>query len=407
MRRYLFLRAGLILSVALPMLAADWPQWRGPNRDGISTETGLLKEWPSNGPPLVWKVQSLGEGYSSPAIANGRIYTQFQRGNETFVIALDEATGKTLWQVRNGGSFRESRGNGPRGTPTVEGSRLYALSADGTLSCLEAADGKVVWSKNILREFNGSVPRWGISESPLIDGNRLIVIPGGSAGAVVALDKRNGAVLWKSQSEPAGYSSVMPMTVGGVRSYVAFTGRGVLGLSADTGELFWRYDRAANRTANVATPIVRDGHVFVSSDYGTGCALLKVEAQDKKLRASEVYFSREMRNHHASSVLIGDYLYGFSSAILTAMNFLTGEVAWRDRSVGKGSVTFADGHLYCFSETGVMGLVEAKAAGYREKSRFRIGIGGYHSWTPPVIANGRLYLRDQENLYCYDIQEKR
>jgi outer membrane protein assembly factor BamB len=380
--------------------AADWPQWRGPNRDGVSPETGLLDSWPKGGPPLVWKTHGLGEGYASPAVSSGHLYIQGQQGDEEFVLALDSNTGKQLWRAQTGRQFRESRGYGPRGTPSVDGDRLYTLAADGMLVCLETATGKRVWGFNIVDRFHGQILHWGISESPLVDGDRVIVTPGGAGAAVVALDKMNGKVLWTSQSDQAGYSSPVAFDAAGSRNVVVFTGDAAIGLDFNSGRLLWRYERVANRTADIATPIVHDGQVFLSSDYGTGCALLKVSTDG----ASEVYFNREMRNHYSTSVLVGDYLYGFSSSILTAMKFQTGEVAWRDRSVGKGSLIYADRHLYCLGEEGVVGLVEATPAGYREKSRFEIPKGGFPTWSQPVIADGKLYLREQDNLYCYNIK---
>lgn len=392
------------LACCVPAFAADWPQWRGPHRDGISPETGLLESWPAGGPRLVWKTQGLGEGYSSFAVAGDRLYTQGQQGNQEFVLAFDTNTGKQLWKVPNGRAYHESRGNGPRGTPTTDGDRLYALAADGTLACLRAATGERVWGLSLIDKFGGHVPTWGISESPLIDGDRVIVTPGGPGASVVALEKLKGDLLWKSQSDPAGYSSPIAFDAGGSRKVVVFTAHGAIALDMKNGDFQWRYDKVANRTANIATPIVHDGYVFLSSDYGTGCALLKLTASTKAVNASEVYFNRDMRNHYTTSVLVGDHLYGFSSGILTAMKFLTGEVAWRDRSVGKGNVIYAEGNLYAFGEDGVVGLIRAAPQSYQEKSRFEIRKGSYPTWTPPVIANGKLFLRDQDNLYCYDIK---
>lgn len=392
------------LACCAQAFAADWPQWRGPHRDGISPETGLLESWPAGGPRLVWKIQGLGEGYSSFAVAGDRLYTQGQQGNQEFVLAFDTNTGKQLWKVPNGRAYHESRGNGPRGTPTTDGDRLYALAADGTLACLRAATGERIWGVSLIDKFGGHVPTWGISESPLIDGDRVIVTPGGPGASVVALEKLKGDLLWKSQSDPAGYSSPIAFDAGGSRKVVVFTAHGAIALDMKNGDFQWRYDKVANRTANIATPIVHDGYVFLSSDYGTGCALLKLTASTKAVNASEVYFNRDMRNHYTTSVLVGDYLYGFSSGILTAMKFLTGEVAWRDRSVGKGNVIYAEGNLYAFGEDGVVGLIRAAPQSYQEKSRFEIRKGSYPTWTPPVIANGKLFLRDQDNLYCYDIK---
>jgi outer membrane protein assembly factor BamB len=386
----------LTFSILLP--GADWPQWRGPNRDGISSETGLLDKWPAAGPPLVWKATGLGEGYAAFSIVGNRLYTQGQHGEQEFVYAYDTATGKQVWRTPSGRAYRESRGNGPRGTPTFDGGRLYAIAADGTLLCLDAASGKRIWGKNFTSDFGGSMPNWGYSESPLVEGDRVIVTPGGQGASVVALNKLTGETIWKSGNDGAGYSSPMPYDAGGKRNVVVFTQSAVVALDMKTGEQQWRYAQVANRVANIATPIVQNGHVFVSSDYGTGCALLKLPA------GTQVYFHREMKNHYSSSVLVNGTVYGFNSAVLTAMNFLTGEVAWRDRSVGKGSVAYAEGHIYAIGENGTIGLVEATPTAYKEKSRFEISRGAFPTWTPPVIANGRLYVREQDNLYSYNIK---
>ncbi len=396
----------LLLSVACSALAqsaANWPQWRGPNRDGISKETGLLKQWPAEGPTLVWKASGAGGGYSSFSVANGKLYTMGLRGDREFVVAFDVATGKEAWATPHGGAFRNDRGDGPRGTPTVDGDRVYALGGSGDLTALDARTGKIVWSKNVLQQFGGSNITWGISESPLVLGNKVLVNAGGPGASIVALNKTDGSVIWKSQSDRAGYSSAIPVEINGATQVVFFTAQRAVGLDAKDGRLLWEYGRPSNRVANVATPIARANRVFISSDYGTGGGLVEIGADNK---AQEIWFTQDMRNHHSSSVLIGDYLYGFSSAILTAIRFDTGEIAWRDRSVGKGSLVYADGNLYCFSENGVVGLVEATPAGYKEKGRFRIAQGNLPTWTHPVVVGGRLYLRDQDTIYAYDVRAK-
>ena len=384
--------------------AADWPQWRGPNRDGKSPETGLLASWPKGGPRLVWKAQGLGEGYSTFAVVGSRLYTQGQQGGQQFVLAIDVNTGKQLWKTQSGRAFGNDKGNGPRGAPTIDGNRLYALASDGMLLCLDIESGKRIWGFNLGERFGGSVPRWGYSESPVVDADRVIVTPGGRAAAVVALNKATGDLLWKSQNDGAGYSSAMPFDAGGTRGLAILTSDAAIGLDMKNGGLLWRYARVANDVANAATPIVHNGHVFVSSDYGTGAALLKLTAEGGKVKAAEVYFNRSMRNHYTTCVLVGDYLYGFSSSILTAMNFMTGKVAWSHRSVGKGNCIYADGRLYCLGEDGVAGLIDPTPAGYKEVSRFQIPRGRNPTWTPPVIADGKLYLREQDTLYAYDIK---
>lgn len=405
-RRFILTAAVALLSLAsqaAAQTAALWPQWRGPNRDGISKETGLLKQWPADGPPLVWKATGAGAGYSSFSIADGKLYTMGLRGNREFVIAFDVATGKEAWATAHGSAFHNDRGNGPRGTPTVDGDRVYALGGNGDLSALDAHTGKIIWTKNVLKEFGGSNITWGISESPLVIGNKVLVNPGGPGASIVALNKADGSVIWKSQSDKAGYSSAIPVEVNGGTQVVFFTSERAVGLDLKDGRLLWEYSRPANNVANVATPIVRANRVFISSDYGTGGGVVEIKPDNK---AQELWFSKDMRNHHSSSVLIGDYLYGFSSAILTAIKFDTGEIAWRDRSVGKGSLVYADGNLYCLSENGVVGLVEATPTGYKEKGRFRIPQDQLPTWTHPVVAGGRLYLRDQDTIYAFDVKQK-
>jgi outer membrane protein assembly factor BamB len=382
---------------------ASWPQWRGPNRDGISKETGLLKQWPADGPALAWKATGAGGGYSSFAVANGRLYTMGLRGTKEFVIAFDAATGKEAWATATGGAFRNDRGDGPRGTPTIDGDRLYALGGNGDLAALDVRTGRLIWSMNVLEKFGGTNITWGISESPLILGEKLMVNAGGPGASIVALNKKDGTLIWKSQSDRAGYSSGMPVQVGNTTQVVFFTHKRAIGLDSKDGKLLWEYPRAANNVANAATPIIKGNRVFISSDYGTGAGLVEIKGDGQ---ASEVYFTKDMRNHHSTSILIGDHLYGFSGGILTAMRFDTGEVAWKDRSVGKGSLVFADGHLYALSENGVVGLVEATPTGYVEKGRFRIQQDSLPTWAHPVVAGGRLYIRDQDTIYAYDVKAK-
>ena len=398
--RLITLGVTAILGVSLQ--AADWPQWRGPARDGISRETGLLTSWPKEGPRQLWAANGLGEGFSGVSVADGRVYTQGQRGGRHYVTAIDVNTGAKLWETVAGGTFNESRGNGPRGTPTVDGPRIYTLSPDGVLACLDAASGKVAWSQNVLQKFRGSVPSWGISESPLIDGDRLIVMPGGRDGSLVALNKADGALAWKSGTDGAGYSSAVIGEFEGVRQVVAMNESAVVGVRADNGQQLWRYTQVSNQTANIATPIVSNGRVFVSTEYESGGALLKVGAKS----VSEVYFTRNMRNHYSTSVLVDGVLYGFNSATLTAIRFDNGEVLWRNRSVGKGSVAYADKHLYVLGEDAILALVEARSDEYREVSRFSLKQSRYPTWAPPVIADGRLYVRNQDSVMAFDVRGK-
>ena len=386
--------------------ADDWPQWRGPRRDGVSKETGLLKNWPPNGPRLAWQIKEAGGGYSSFAVAGGRLYTLGARQNTEYVFAFDTATGKKVWEVANGRRFNNDRGDGPRGTPTIDGDRVYVFGSSGDMTVLDAASGKVFWTQNLLQKYGGSNINWGLSESPLVLSDRIIVTPGGRGASIVALRKTDGSLIWKSQSDEPGYSSALLHPIGNIQQAVVFTAERALGVDVNDGRVLWSYNRVANRTANIATPIARGNHVFLSSDYGTGAGLLALTPSDNGIKASEVYFTNDMRNHHASSVLVGDHLYGFSSSILTAMHFETGKVAWRDRSVGKGSLVFADDRLYLFSEDGVVGLAEANPQKYVEHGRFQLRTGSLPTWSHPVVSGGKLFIRDQDTLYAYDVAAK-
>ena len=386
--------------------AAEWFQWRGPNRDGHSDETGLLKDWPANGPPQVWRATGAGNGFASFSASGGKLFTLGARGNVEYVIAFDAASGKRVWETPNGQRFRNEMGDGPRSTPTIDGNRLFAFGGTGELSCLDLATGTKVWSVNVVQQFGGTTPYWGYSESPLVIGDRIVLNAGGRKASIVAVNKADGKTLWQNHNDAAGYSSPMLLRTGSLQQVVFFTGQRALAVDPRDGRLLWSYDRASNNTANIATPIIRGNRVFFSSDYGTGAALLDVKAAGNVASAQEVYFTREMRNHHASSVVVGDYIYGFSSSILTALKFDTGDLAWRNRSVGKGSLIYADERLYLYSEQGVVGLAEASPAAYREHGRFSIQQTGPPTWSHPIISNGRLIIRDQDNVYAYDVRAK-
>jgi len=402
--------AGLIVSVIAlnAQSSVDWPQWRGPDRNGISKEIGLLSQWPRSGPPVAWSAAMLGAGYGSIAVQGDRVYVQGMRNRQSVVSTLNRADGKLVWVRILGPAGDNDRGPGPRSTPTIDGDRVYVLSETGDLACLRVADGSVIWQRNILKEFRGDNPYWLLSESPLIDGNNVIVTPGGRGAGVVALDKMSGKTVWASKelSDGAGYSSPIIADVGGVRTIMTFTADAGVGVRASDGKLMWRNTTAANGTANIATPVYSDGKVFFTSSYGAGAALLGLRAAGNEVRAQEIYSTRDMKNHHGGVVLVNGYIYGFNDSILTCLEFASGKMVWRDRSVGKGAVTYADGHLYILSEDNIVGLVEATPAGYREKGRFTIADQGLPSWAHPVVSGGRLYIRNQGTLTGYDVRAR-
>lgn len=390
------------------LVETDWPQWRGANRNGLSSETGLLKQWPAAGPKSLWSVSELGEGYGAVAVNGDRIYVQGTRGEASVVFGLNRTDGKTVWSTALGPKGNERRGNGPRATPTVDGDRVYVLTENGDLACLRTRDGSSIWRKNILKDFGGSNPGWLISESPLVDGNRLVVSPGGRDAGIVALDKMNGQVIWKTAglSDQAAYSSCIAADVGGVRTIMNFTSAAGVGVRASDGKVMWQYKNAANGTANCTTPVFADNKVFFSSAYGTGGGLLNLTAQGGEVKQQEIYFTKDMMNHHGGIVLVNGYMYGFSNSVLTCLEFATGKRMWVNRSVGKGSLTYADGMLYLLGEDHTVGLAEATPNGYNEKSRFQITDLGRPSWAHPVVAGGKLYVRNQNTLTCYDVKGK-
>lgn len=602
----------LLLISACPTLAqvpsqpGDWPQWRGPNRDGISQETGLLKEWPKEGPKQLWQVDSVGVGYSSIAVKDGRIYTQGDLDGVEHAICLNVKDGKTLWAVQPGplaeqlvdrvgnefksldrnsdgkidelealarfgwdfnrndqtaeskeplsakratkllqkldtdksgdlsfaeagqlfrdkfeqidtedktadatalakkraaaylkandkdgdskvskqeakgtaleryfdqadeqdsqtkerdqqltateieqylakrqqgrdgvisekelaefysrnkytgdgelsrdelksmfGGYRNGMGDGPRGTPTVDGDKVYVEGGHGDVSCLDAKSGKTLWHVNLTKGFGGGVPGWGYSESPLIVGDLVIVTPGGKQGTLLALNKQSGERVWQSEevSEGAHYSSPVLAEINGIKQIVQFGNQSVFGVSLEDGKRLWSYKAPANGTANCCAPIVDDNYVFASSSYGTGSGLAKIIEAGSTQQAEEQYFEKKLECHHGGVVKVGDYLYSNAGGTLMCLEFKTGKIMWQNRSVGKGSLVVADGMLYLLSENQEVALAEATPEKYREHGRFKIEGHGRPSWAHPVVAGGVLYIRDQESLTAYDVKE--
>jgi outer membrane protein assembly factor BamB len=413
-----------VMALALPSVslsaeqAGPWPQWRGPNRDGKSPETGLLKQWPHGGPPLAWTAKGIGTGYASVAVTGGRIYTAGEAGDSSYVFALEENGGKQIWKSRlssKTGQVGRQASAGPRTTPTVDGDLVFAMGQFGDLVCLQAADGKEVWRKHLTNDFGGKIQAWGFSESPLVDGDRVIVTPGGQKGTLVALNKKTGETIWVTDewTDDAQYASPIAVDHGGVRQYIQFTQKSLAGVNAADGKVLWKAPWPG-RTAVIPTPIFHDGHVYVTSGYNVGCALFKINADGGKFTADRVYKTEDMINHHGGVILHKGKVYGYSDGKgWTSQDFKTGQVAWQEKKLGKGSIAFADGCFYLREEGGRNGgasnvaLIEATPEGYKEKGRFtQPGRSGASAWPHPVIAGGKLYIRDQDVLLCYDVKAK-
>lgn len=401
-----------------------WPQWRGIGRDGKSGETGLLAEWRVDGPPVVWKTKGLGGGFANVSVANGKLFTTGNQSDGQAVVAISADDGKILWKRTLTKTVPKHGYGGSRCTPTVDGDRLYVVTSDGAIACLKAGDGEIVWQKSFSKEWKGKMMSgWGFSESPLVDGDWVICTPGGRDALMVAIDKMTGDEIWrtaasdlgKSGKDGAGYSSIVVSNAAGVKQYVQLTGRGLIGVDAKTGKLLWNYNRVANGTANIPTPVVDGNFVFGSSGYGTGAALLEIKKDGDKLAAEEKYFldAKTLQNHHGGVILLGKYLFcghGHNKGFPICVEMATGDIAWgpeRGEGSGSAAVSYADGHLYFRYQDGTMALIEADPNEYRLKGKFKIGILNGKSWAHPVIADGKLYLRDQDELIVYDIRAKK
>ena len=404
-----------------PRPAMDWPGWRGPQRDALSSDTALLKSWKPGGPPLAFKATGLGTGYSSVSVAGGRIYTLGDKGGAQHLFALDAKDGKSIWTAKVGAPWVDQMG-GPRGTPTVDGTSVYAVGTEGDVVCVDAATGKERWRRNLEKDFGGQMMSiWKYSESPLVDGDRVIVTPGVTGAALVALDKSTGKEVWRTAvpdlgtkgKDGAGYSSVVVSNAAGVKQYVQLMGRGLIGVRASDGKFLWNYNKVANDVANISTPVIKGDYVFASTGYQTGTVLLKLEAAAGGVAAKEVYFldSKTFQNHHGGFVLVGDHIYsghGHNKGFPICIEMATGKVVWggdtRNAGTGSAAVVYADGNLYFRYQNGLMVLIEATPTGYAEKGSFSIPDVSNPSWAHPVVVGGRMYLREQDNLYVYDVK---
>lgn len=401
-----------IIATVRPGIADDWPGFRGPNRDGVCRETGLLKEWPKDGPPLAWRTTGLGEGFSTVSVVGNVIYTQGHKDGKQYVTALDAGKeGKLIWQKDFGPVRNQGAGHpGARATPTIDGDRIYTAGIAGEVVCMDIKDGRVIWQKDFVKDFSGVTPMWGFAESPLIDGPWLICTPGGEKNTIVALDKTNGEKIWGAAvGDAAGYASVIKATIDGVEQYVNLTAKGVIAVRAKDGKFLWRYDAPASKAANCASCVSSGDSVFAASGYKTGGGRVDIKLDGDKFNPKEVFFSKKMQNHHGGLILHDGMIYGCSDPKdLTCLDFKNGDVKWFDKSSGKCSLLYADGMLYCRDEKGPISLVEAAPEGFKLKGRFaQPDRSKVESWPYLVIANGMMYVRDQDLLLCYDVREKK
>lgn len=430
-----WLISGVLLTVSSAAVAMDWPQWRGPDRTNVSKETGLLKAWPKGGPKLLWTNKTMGLGFSSPSIVGDKLYTLGSREDTTLLIVLDVKSGKEEWSAKVASMYTfdgNTWGDGPRSSPTIDGERLYVLSGYGDLVCFDIAKRAEVWRKNLPKDLGGEMmTEWGYSESPLIDGDLLICTPGGDKGTLAALDKKTGALIWQSKelTNKAPYSSVVVSQAGGVRQYIqtsyttAPEAGFVSGFAAKDGKVLWTEPIFKQSSYAIApTPVVRDNLVYITSGYGGGCHLFELSAKGSGVKAKELYpkkAQKTVKNTHGGVVLIGDHIYGHSEGLgWICQDLKTGDIAWKDRNkldCRSGAITAADGKLYLYSDEGTAVLLEANPKQWQESGRFDIQeksktpetrrtSRSSKLWTIPVVANGRLYLRDQELLFCYDLR---
>ena len=395
----------------------EWPQWRGPNRDAVSVETNLLSSWTGDGPELVWQVSGLGEGYSSVVVAGGRVFTTGKRDGDVYAFALSIEDGEKLWETRISSTSRT-----PCSTPTADGERLYVLDPDGHLVCMTVASGEVVWRVSYLDDFDGQMQSGrGYGESPLVDGAKLICTPGGKENTLVAINKYDGTTIWRAAipelgptgRDGAGFSSVVVSEAGGIRQYVQLVGRGLIGIDAANGKFLWGYNALANETANIPTPIVHDDYVFAANGYSAGSVLLQLHPDGNNgINVEEVYSlnAGSFQNHHGGIVLVGDSIYGGhgnNNGLPTCIDLKTGKVLWKRRGPGRGSaaLVYADGNIYFRYQNGIMALIEASPEGLHLKGTFSIPGAGGDSWSHPVVAGGKLYLREKDSLLVYNVRQ--
>lgn len=407
----------LFLSASLGLAASDWPQFRGPARTGISPEKGLLRQWPKDGPKLLWQQPDIGDGYGTVAVAGALLFAVSNHGmDDEFVQALKVADGKPVWSTRLGGVGNPNQ-QPPypmaRSTPTLDGDRIYVFSSDGDLVSLRAATGELLWRKSARNDFGGVPGTWGYAESPLIDGDVLVVTPGGAEATIVALNKNTGALIWKSAvpgGDKAAYASAVVTNAAGRKQYVQFLDKGVVGVDAKTGRFLWRYTQTAGGPANIASPITKGNYVYSTNARRFNGGLVQLTASGDGISAEQVYLGRDLPNTLGGQVLVGDVLYGTNQQGPVAAEFSTGKILWQEAAFGPAAVQYAEDRLYFHAESGEVALIEASPTAYRELGRFtppnppKRRDSRERAWAYPVVANGQLYIRDLGCLWCFDVK---
>lgn len=393
--------AWLLLGAPLLAAAADWPQFRGPAANGISTETGFDVAWQEGEPAMLWKVP-LGSGFSGLSIVDNRLYTLFGKDGREFLGAFATADGGTLWRLTIGPERGDQFGDGPRTTPVVEGDTVYAVGAFGIVVAADAATGGERWRVDLRETVGARVPTWGVAAQPAIVGDLLIHNAGGSGHAVVALDRKDGSLVWKSGDDIAGYSQPLVAELAGRQQVVIFSGTQVLAIDPKDGKVLWHEPWKTSYDVNAATPIlVPPNRLFIASGYDTGAAMLEVKAKDGGFAVERLWSSQGMKNQFSSSVYRDGFLYGFDNKILKCLDAATGSERWATRGFGHGSLLWADGKLVILGDRGALAIAEATPAGYRELARAQ-PLEGKH-WTVPTLYGGRLYIRNENHLAALDV----
>ncbi|MBM3993715.1 MAG: hypothetical protein FJ303_06125 [Planctomycetes bacterium] len=400
--------ADLDLGDEPPNPTNDWPQWRGPHRNGVSSES-IATSWPRGGPKLLWEAK-VGDGFSSVAVAKGRVFTIFQDGPNESIVAWNAETGKEIWRFSYETAYQNDYGNGPRSTPSIDGELLYVVGATGMMHCLSAftdnPKGEQVWKKDLASEFGARVPRWGFAFSPLVEGDRVFIMPGGQNGnSLAALNKQTGAVLWKKHGDLASFSSPIAATIHDKQQVLYLVATRLVSVDSANGDLLWDHPWPVENECNIATPIVVKNHVFISTSYGRGCARLRVDKEGDMFVPNLRYHNKkQMKNHFSTCVRYKRHLFGFDDGILQCIDFVTGKVTWSERGFDRGSVLRVGDQLIIYGANGKLALVEANPKEYVERSRFQFSEQKAFCWTVPVVSNGRLYVRDQKKLACFDVR---